>query len=189
MLVSFCPCLWGKQGAFLLMDMRTHGAHQLEEDMWVYLSEQEKFSDFNSEGALIWHETNIPYAVWGPQSTRSLSLKYYPSEALKHNGSLYAHVFFARSGYPPDPNDPEYDKLAAFERTHPVVIYLPKSRADKRKSLLGNSKESDEVVKASEMVEDTQADSKDEGPVDWISYWKPNITINLVDDFTRYVCF
>ncbi|CBI27698.3 hypothetical protein VitviT2T_011292 [Vitis vinifera] len=155
-------------------------------DMWVYLSEQEKFSDFNSEGALIWHETNIPYAVWGPQSTRSLSLKYYPSEALKHNGSLYAHVFFARSGYPPDPNDPEYDKLAAFERTHPVVIYLPKSRADKRKSLLGNSKESDEVVKASEMVEDTQADSKDEGPVDWISYWKPNITINLVDDFTRY---
>ena len=48
--------------------------------MWVYLSEQEKFSDFNSEGALIWHETNIPYAVWGPQSTRSLSLKYYPSE-------------------------------------------------------------------------------------------------------------
>ena len=39
------------------------------------------------------------------------------------------------------------------------------------------------------MVEDTQADSKDEGPVEWISYWKPNITINLVDDFTRYVCF
>lgn len=32
-----------------------------------------------------------------------------------------------------------------------VVIYLPKSKADKRKSLLGNSKNSDENVKASEV--------------------------------------
>ncbi|KAK9950331.1 hypothetical protein M0R45_005827 [Rubus argutus] len=43
-----------------------------------------------------------------------------PSEALKHNGSLYAHVFFARSGYPPDPNDPEYLPLAAFGRHIPL---------------------------------------------------------------------
>ena len=37
------------------------------------------------------------------------------------------------------------------------------------------------------MVDDSQADSKDDGPVEWISYWKPNVTINLVDDFTKYV--
>lgn len=48
--------------------------------MWLYLSEYEKFNDFGSEGALVWHETNIPYAVWGSESTRSLSMKYYPSE-------------------------------------------------------------------------------------------------------------
>lgn len=30
-------------------------------------------------------------------------------------------------------------------------------------------------------------DSKDDGPVEWVSYWKPNITINLVADFTQYV--
>ncbi|KAF5469667.1 hypothetical protein F2P56_013722 [Juglans regia] len=155
-------------------------------DMWLYVSEHEKFNDFGNEQALIWHERNIPYAVWGPESTRSLSLKYYPSEALKHNGSLYAHVFFARSGYPPDPNDPEYLPLAAFGRTHPVVTYLPKSRADKRKSLLGNSKGSDEVETVTEVVDGTEGDSIDDKPVEWVSYWKPNITINLVDDFTRY---
>ena len=38
-----------------------------------------------------------------------------------------------------------------------------------------------------QVVEDTQVDSKDDGPVEWVSYWKPNITINLVDDFTRYL--
>lgn len=48
--------------------------------MWLYLSEQEKFNDFGSETALFWHETNIPYAVWGHESSRSLSLKYFPSE-------------------------------------------------------------------------------------------------------------
>lgn len=39
-----------------------------------------------------------------------------------------------------------------------------------------------------QLKDDTQVEAKDEGPVEWISYWKPNITINLVDDFTRYVC-
>ncbi|KAG5528698.1 hypothetical protein RHGRI_029389 [Rhododendron griersonianum] len=153
-------------------------------DMWFYLSEHEKFNDFGSEGALVWHETNIPYAVWGPESTRSLSLKYYPSEALKQNGSLYAHIFFARSGYPPDPNDPEYQPLAAFGRTHPVVTYLPKSKADKRKSLLGDSKGSSEGAMVSEVEVEAPTDDT---PVEWVCYWKPNITVNLVDDFTRYL--
>lgn len=50
--------------------------------MWFYVSEHEKFNDFGNEDALIWHESNIPYAVWGPESTRTLSLKYYPSEVI-----------------------------------------------------------------------------------------------------------
>ncbi|KAK1367180.1 cleft lip and palate transmembrane protein 1-like [Heracleum sosnowskyi] len=153
-------------------------------DMWFYLSDNETFNDFGVESALVWHETNIPYATWGPESTRSLSLKYYPSEALKHNGSLYAHIFFARSGYPPDPKDPEYQPLVAFGRTYPVVTYLPKSKADKKRSLLADSDDKGEP--ANEVIEDAQADLKDDGPVEWISYWRPNVTINLVDDFTKY---
>lgn len=117
------------------------------QDMWLYLSEHEKFNDFGNEASLVWHETNIPYATWGPESTRTLSLKYHPSEvsgiiclqlvvalslslrkhedndvlifqALKNNGSLYAHVFFARLGYPVDPNDPEYQPQSGFGRTY-----------------------------------------------------------------------
>ncbi|KAJ8542348.1 hypothetical protein K7X08_017214 [Anisodus acutangulus] len=155
-------------------------------DMWFYLSEQEKFSDFGNEGALIWHETNIPYAVWVPESTRTLSLKYHPSEAVKNNGSLYAHVFFARSGYSPDPSDPEYQPLAAFGRTYSIVSYLPKSKANKKKSLLRSSEDSKEDVTVPEAVQEAQDDLKEDGPPEWISYWKPNVTINLVDDFTRY---
>ncbi|KAG0485139.1 hypothetical protein HPP92_009218 [Vanilla planifolia] len=154
-------------------------------DMWLYLSEQQKFNDFGNDRALVWHESNIPYADWGPSSTRSLSLKYIPTEALKHNGSLYAHVFFARSGYPPDPYDPEYQPGSAFWRTHPVVVYYPKPKSGKRRSLL-NSKGSEEEMASAEVKDDVQAETKDDGTLEWISYWKPNITINLVDDFNRY---
>ncbi|KAL6652701.1 hypothetical protein ACP70R_011626 [Stipagrostis hirtigluma subsp. patula] len=152
-------------------------------DMWMYFSENDKFNDFGNEEALIWHEANIPYAVWGPTSTRTRSLTYHPSEALKHNGSLYAHVYFARSGYPVDPTDPEYEQTSAFGRTHPVVTFLPKSKAGKKKSLLGDSEESE---KQAPPKENEESEDKVEGPVEYIAYWKPNITINLVDDFTRY---
>lgn len=50
------------------------------QDMWFYLSEHEKFNDFGNDRALYWHETNIPYAVWTPESIRTKSLTYYPSE-------------------------------------------------------------------------------------------------------------
>jgi len=152
-------------------------------DMWMYLSENDKFNDFSNEEALVWHETNIPYAVWGPTSTRMHSLTYYPSEALKHNGSLYAHVYFARSGYPVDPTDPEYEEKSAFGRTHPIVAYLRKSKTGNKKSLLGDSNESEEKPPPEDNKE---IEDKEEGPVEYISYWKPNVTINLVDDFTRY---
>ena len=48
--------------------------------MWLYLFENEKFNEFGNEAALVWHETSIPYAVWGLKATRSLSVKYYPFE-------------------------------------------------------------------------------------------------------------
>ncbi|XP_078434033.1 transmembrane CLPTM1 family protein [Wolffia australiana] len=153
-------------------------------DMWVYLSESEKFNDFGNEEALVWHESSIPYAVWGPTATRNRHLKYHPTEALKNNGSLYAHVFFARSGYSPDPSDPEYQPLYAFGRSHPVVTYLRRSKSGKKRSLLGNAKETedDSASKSkSEKQEDANVDAWE-----WVSYWKPNVTINLVEDFTRY---
>ncbi|CAL9118046.1 unnamed protein product [Musa textilis] len=47
---------------------------------WFTSLRTRSFKDFGDEYVLGWHESNIPYAVWGLSSTRSLSLKYYPSE-------------------------------------------------------------------------------------------------------------
>lgn len=152
-------------------------------DMWLYLSENERFYDFSNEAALVWQETNVPFAVWGPSSVRKHRIVYHPSEAVKNNGSVYAHVFFARSGYAPDPSDPEYDPSATFRKSHPIVTYLPKPKVDKRKSLLSGGAVGDQD--GSEIEENT-AELNNDSSSDWVSFWKPNITINLVDDFTRY---
>jgi hypothetical protein len=57
---------------------------------------------------------------------------------------LYAHVFVARAGFSADPSDPEYDQTASFSRTHPLVVYLPKPKIDKRKKLWSKNEEAAE---------------------------------------------
>lgn len=73
-------------------------------------------------------------------------------------------------------------------------MYYKRPKEDKRKSLV----KSDEPEKKSLLgLGQTQEEQKDEGVEpedspkldspkldDWISYWKPNLTISLVDDFT-----
>uniref|UniRef100_A0A0D6QVL4 Uncharacterized protein n=1 Tax=Araucaria cunninghamii TaxID=56994 RepID=A0A0D6QVL4_ARACU len=152
-------------------------------DMWVYVTENERFNNFGNEAALVWQETNVPYAIWGPNSVRKHKIVHYPSEALKNNGSLYAHVFFARSGYSPDPSDAEYIPAATFGASYPIVTYLPKPKTDKRKSLLGGEVDGDQ---GSSKNEEASTETKGDDAPEWVSYWKPNITINLVEDFTRY---
>lgn len=88
-----------------------------------------------------------------------------------------------------------------------IVTFLPKSKAGKKKSLLGDSEESEKeappevaailVLCCSNwanhskqniilLQEIKEPEDKDEGSPEYIAYWKPNVTINLVDDFTRY---
>jgi hypothetical protein len=50
------------------------------QDMWLYLSENVNFYDFGNEAALVWQETNVPFAVWGPNSVRKHKIVYHPSE-------------------------------------------------------------------------------------------------------------
>ncbi|CAM6043159.1 unnamed protein product [Sphagnum compactum] len=154
-------------------------------DVWLYVSEAPKFTDFGNEAALVWHETNVPYAVWTPNSVRRKHFVYHPSEEVKHNGSLYAHVFVARAGFSADPSDPEYDQTASFSRTHSLVVYLPKPKIDKRKKLWSKNEEGTEQEAAQVFLESTR-EEEEEAPPDWISFWKPNMTINFVDDFTKY---
>lgn len=62
--------------------------------MWVYLTENDKFNEFGNESALVWHETNILYAEWGPENTRTLTLNYPPTEVRLSEIVTATYVWF-----------------------------------------------------------------------------------------------
>jgi hypothetical protein len=66
-----------------------------------------------------------------------------------------------------------------------LVVYLPKPKIDKRKKLWSKNEEAAEQEAAEVFLESTR-EEEEEAPPDWISFWKPNMTINFVDDFTKY---
>ncbi|GJP48434.1 hypothetical protein CLOM_g7718 [Closterium sp. NIES-68] len=164
-------------------------------DMWVYLTEAEKFSNFQDESALVWTESGIPYTMYdGPAARRTLDFTYYPSKAVTEgNGTVFAHVFFAKSGFSPDPTDQLYDQSSTFSKTHPLVAYYPRPKVDTRKRLLGGGSDANDTAgeppppspKAEAGSEKGDAPAIPE-EVEWIGFWKPNLTISLIDDFTAY---
>jgi hypothetical protein len=66
-----------------------------------------------------------------------------------------------------------------------LVVYLPKPKTDKRKNLWSKNEE-ESVQEAAEVLLESTTEEDEEAPPDWISFWKPNMTVNLVDDFTKY---
>ena len=74
---------------------------------YVYLSEQEVFSEFNVPESLVWKKEGLVYGSWdqGPNSDSifELQTQVRASESLQNNGSLYLHAFLVRAGKSPDP--------------------------------------------------------------------------------------
>jgi hypothetical protein len=40
-----------------------------------------------------------------------------------------------------------------------------------------------------QLLLESTTEEDEEAPPDWISFWKPNMTVNLVDDFTKYTFY
>ena len=74
---------------------------------YVYLSEQEVFSEFDVPESLVWKKEGLVYGSWdqGPNSDSifELQTQVKASESLQNNGSLYLHAFLVRAGKSPDP--------------------------------------------------------------------------------------
>jgi len=58
----------------------------LQQDLYVYLSESEKFNDFNNPEALVWSEKGMVYGDWSSGSngdgTRVHNIEFKTSEVI-----------------------------------------------------------------------------------------------------------
>ncbi|XP_043390770.1 cleft lip and palate transmembrane protein 1 isoform X3 [Chelonia mydas] len=151
-------------------------------DLHVYISEHEHFTDFNVTSALFWEQRDLVYGDWTSGENADGCYERYAEldipESVQHNGSMYVHVYFTKSGFHPDPKQKNLYRRLATVHTSRMINKYKRRRFQKTKNLLTGETEADpEMIKRAE----------DFGPVEVISHWHPNLTINIVDDHTPWV--
>lgn len=152
-------------------------------DLYAYLSEDEHFGAFNDSNALVWSQKDLMYGDWtgGLQGDGSFSTStsFTASKNLQNNGSIYLHSFIVASGKSPDPSTGKgrFSKKLTVYRSKKLNKYKKKVYRTTANLLTGETDTS---------VEDQQK-AKDGIEHEIISHWHPNITINLVIDYTAWI--
>ncbi|XP_071506264.1 putative lipid scramblase CLPTM1 [Diadema antillarum] len=150
-------------------------------DLRVYISEDEIFTDFNNTQQLFWELEDLEYGDWtgGPNGDGTFEIEgdVEATESIMNNASIYMHIFFTKSGYSPDPRQRgKYTKKYTVSMSKRINKFK-KRRFQKTKNLLTGETEADpEVIKRAE----------EEGPVEILSHWHPNLTIALVHDHSPW---
>ncbi|NWT21363.1 CLPT1 protein, partial [Vireo altiloquus] len=151
-------------------------------DLYVYISEHEHFTDFNLSSALFWEKRDLVYGDWTSGENSDGCYQHFGEldipQSVQRNGSIYVHVYFTKSGFHPDPRQKSLYRRLATVHTSRMINKYKRRRFQKTKNLLTGETEADpEMIKRAE----------DFGPVEVISHWHPNLTINMVDDHTPWV--
>ncbi|KAJ8385036.1 hypothetical protein AAFF_G00195660 [Aldrovandia affinis] len=155
-------------------------------DLHVYITQNELFSEFNDTEALFWYQRDLVFGDWVTGDTGDGCYEQYRemdiSEEVQQNGSLYIHVYFTKSGFHPDPKRKgEYRRLATVHASR-MLNKFKRRKFMKTKNLLTGETEADPEIDQGE-----KAEAESHGPVEVISHWHPNLTINMVDDHTAWV--
>lgn len=150
-------------------------------DAYVYISEHESFHEFDNPDALFWFIDGIEYGNWniGDDNdgilTKTNQLKL--NEKMQNNGTIYLHTYFTETGRSPNPMDEEtYSKRRTFSTFKRLNKYSKKTYKTTKNLLTGETDKDEEYqLKAKDRV------------VEILSFWHPNLTINIVDDHTPWV--
>ncbi|XP_038077792.1 cleft lip and palate transmembrane protein 1 homolog [Patiria miniata] len=150
-------------------------------DLRIYISDKDQFTQFNESQYLFWELTDLEYGDWvgGPNEDGSYTMSDFVdvSEETMNNGSLYAHIYFTKSGYSPDPRQKgKYAKRYTISTSKRLNRFKKRHFTKTKNLLTGATEASEEDIKRAE----------EEGPTQIVSHWHPNLTINIVDDHTPW---
>ncbi|CAI9734582.1 lip and palate transmembrane 1 homolog [Octopus vulgaris] len=143
-------------------------------DMYVYVSEQEVFTDFDNPESEFWVQKGLVYGDWASgiykdgsyDNGKQLTL----SDAVLSNGSIYIHVYFTKSGYPPNSKDEYAQSMRAYSSRK--LNKYKKRKFHETVNLLTGETEAHPNLRKKE----------NSSSFEIISHWHPNLTINLLDD-------
>jgi len=130
------------------------------------------WKDVARESEAVWVAEDIPVAA-GVQ--KEFEYKYRPSEHAQRNGSVLVHTVFTPHGASPKSGDGQFDSSLTWGFTRPLNTYFPKKKAGEGINLLSGKNSTDGKA----MADDVSASNVTE----IVSYLKPNVTVNFIDDF------
>ncbi|XP_041352387.1 cleft lip and palate transmembrane protein 1 homolog [Gigantopelta aegis] len=150
-------------------------------DMYVYITEQEEFTDFKNEQSLFWQKKGLTYGDWnsGPNGDGSFTKfgQIHASEAVQNNGSLYIHVYFVKSGKSPDPEDKgKYSRKTTTYRSKRLNRYKKRHFHNTVNLLTGQTDVHPDLIK-----------KENSSSYEILSHWHPNLTLNLLDDHSPWI--
>ncbi|KAI8853876.1 cleft lip and palate transmembrane protein 1-domain-containing protein [Chytridium lagenaria] len=121
--------LWNKQG--------------IVTDLYVYVSEDEHFTDFTNVGKLVWKQTDLVYGNVKDVRTGSTTVDF--SKDVQNNGTLYAHLYLTERGKSPNPRASSYVEEQTIYSRKLISRYYKKKKNIKKKKLVGDKKEEEAV--------------------------------------------
>ncbi|KAG0268637.1 hypothetical protein DFQ27_006139 [Actinomortierella ambigua] len=142
-------------------------------DLFVYVSEDAEFSDFENKDSLVWHAPDIELADYKEDRVHELKIK--PSEHVQNNGTLYAHIYYASHPVVLDPKSPDFHPDRRVYTRKELTRYHKKRWEPKVKKLIGGKDEESEE-------DATQAPGPVLNKTTIVSYWHQNLTINIMGD-------
>nr|KAJ3419053.1 hypothetical protein HK105_007466 [Polyrhizophydium stewartii] len=169
----------------------------LRSDLYVYVSENDRHLPHDS---LVWKESGIAFGDWSDIRRAELDIPCPPS--VQNNGSLYAHIFLTKAGRSPAawkndfvPDDTLYIRklLTRYQLKHKEVTKKrlvggdssatqnsPSSAAthDHDHDHEDHDSDDDDQDRGHDGQKDAAAKSSKQRPI--ISYWWPNVTINIM---------
>ncbi|KAJ5375546.1 Cleft lip and palate transmembrane 1 [Penicillium concentricum] len=138
-------------------------------DLSIYVTPSIVVPNFKSpDSTLVLDEKN--FTLGNYSDTREIDTIIKVPKQVQHNGTLWAHFFLARTGYPLDPTAKDYNTADAVHFLRPLNQYLPKKKVKKLKNLLS-------------APEDEHDQEEDNTPdVTTVSYYHPNFTLSMIPD-------
>jgi hypothetical protein len=150
-------------------------------DMFVYISEQDDFNEFDMDEHLYWKLEGIQFGKWDQgingDSIYEKSMQVPLSERVQNNGSIYIHSFVVKAGKTPNPKDGK-----RFSKKNTVY---KKQRLNKFKKKMYKTTANLLTGETEQSVEDQMKAMTIKSEI--VSHWHPNLTINIVYDYTPWV--
>jgi len=135
-------------------------------ELSVFISEHDTLDPWQNIDKRVVKEQNIVFGNWNEHRIVETSVEI--PETAQHNGTLYAHIFWGKSGWT-DVTRSLHDVDNVLYRRKLLTRYMPKKKEAKLKKLMGREKDNKTDV--------IQPDA----PI-IASYWYPNLTLCIVGE-------